>query len=114
MFGFEMKKALIDDSLTGDSKGGIYENLVADMLIKKNIPLRYYCRDNSSLKIEFLIEKSAAIIPIDVKAKRGRSTSLDSLLKHEEIPFGYKFMAGNVGKEDKKITLPFYMIPFCL
>lgn len=114
MFGFEMKQALIDDSLTGDSKGGIYENLVADMLIKKNIPLRYYCREDSSLEIEFLIERSAAIVPIEVKAKRGKSTSLDSLLKHEEISFGYKFMAGNVGKENKKITIPFYLVPFCL
>lgn len=41
-------------------------------------------------------------------------TSLDSILKHEDIRYGFKFSAGNVGKEGKKISLPFYMIPFVL
>lgn len=114
MYGFDMKKALIDDTLVGDSKGGIYENLIADMLIKRNIPLRYYCREDSSLEIEFLIEKEACIIPIEVKSKRGKSTSLDTILNHDDVKFGYKFSAGNVGQEGKKISLPFYMVPFVL
>ncbi|MBP5134673.1 MAG: AAA family ATPase, partial [Paludibacteraceae bacterium] len=32
MYGMEMKKAVFDDTLKGAAKGGIYENLVADML----------------------------------------------------------------------------------
>lgn len=112
MFGFEIKKAIYEDTLTGDSKGGIYEDLVADFLLKKNIPLRYYCREDSSVEIEFVIERDAAVIPIEVKAKRGKSMSLDTILKHEEIPYGYKFTAGNVGREGKKITMPLYLAPF--
>lgn len=114
MYGFDMKKALVEDTLVGDTKGGIYENLVADMLIKRNIPLRYYSREDSSLEIEFLIEKDACVVPVEVKSKRGKTTSLDSILKHEDIRYGFKFSAGNVGKEGKKISLPFYMIPFVL
>lgn len=114
MFGFEIKKAIYEDTLTGDSKGGIYENLVADFLLKKNIPLRYYCREDSSVEIEFVIEKDAAVIPIEVKAKRGKSLSLDALLKHDDIPYGYKFTSGNVGREGKKITMPLYLAPFVL
>jgi len=109
MFGYETKAAIVNDSLAGDSKGGIYENLVADILLKKNIPLRYYCREDSSVEIEFLIERQSAIVPIEVKAKRGKSMSLDSLLKHDDIPQGFKFTAGNVGIEGKKITLPLYL-----
>ena len=114
MYGFDMKKALVEDTLVGDTKGGIYENLVADVLIKRNIPLRYYSREDSSLEIEFLIEKDACVVPVEVKSKRGKTTSLDSILKHEDIRYGFKFSAGNVGKEGKKISLPFYMIPFVL
>lgn len=32
MYGFEMKQAILDDTLTGPVKGGIYENLIADIL----------------------------------------------------------------------------------
>ena len=112
--GFDMKKALVEDTMVGDTKGGIYENLVADMLIKRNIPLRYYCREDSSLEIEFLMEKDASVVPIEVKSKRGKTTSLDTILKHDDIRYGFKFSSGNLGKEGKKITLPFYLIPFAL
>ena len=43
-----------------------------------------------------------------------KKTSLDSILKYEDIRYGFKFSAGNVGKEGKNISLPFYMIPFVL
>ncbi len=114
MFGFEMKAAIFNDTLVGDSKGGIYENLIADILLKKNIPLRYYCREDSSVEIEFLIERDSAVIPIEVKSKRGKTMSLDSMLKHDEIKIGYKFTVGNVGLDGKKLTLPLYLAYFIL
>ncbi len=47
-----------------------------------------------------------------VKAKTGRTLSLNKVLKQRDIPFGYKFTGGNVGVSDKKITLPHYMSMF--
>ena len=41
MYGFQMKDALFHDSLKGPAKGGIYENLVPDILSKKGHPLNY-------------------------------------------------------------------------
>jgi len=35
MYGFEVKKEIIENTLKGPAKGGIYENLIADILIKK-------------------------------------------------------------------------------
>ena len=35
-------------------------------------------------------------------------TSLDSILKHEDIRYGFKFSAGNVGKEGKNIATVLY------
>ena len=103
MYGFEMKQAILDDTLTGPVKGGIYENLIADILMKSRHSLHYY--QNKNLEIEFLIEQNTKVI----KAENNRSQSMDQLLKNENIPYGYKFVNGNCGINGKKITLPLYL-----
>ena len=100
MYGFEMKQAILDDTLTGPVKGGIYENLIADILMKSRHSLHYY--QNKNLEIEFLIEQNTKVIPVDVKAENNRSQSMDQLLKNENIPYGYKFVNGNCGINGKK------------
>ena len=112
MYGYEMKQALLTDTLTGSAKGGIYENLIADFLIKKNYPLRYFKRDDSSSEVEFLIEKDCSAVPIEVKAKKGDTSSLDSLLKKEGTLYGYKLTGRNAGISGKKRTIPHYMAMF--
>lgn len=112
MYGFEMKKAIIDNTLTGDAKGGIYENLIADVLIKKNYKLDYYRNEHNSQEIEFVISKDSDIIPIEVKSTNGATLSLNEMLKRPNIKFGYKLISGNVGVADNKITLPLYMAMF--
>lgn len=107
MYGFEMKQAILDDTLTGPVKGGIYENLIVDILMKSRHSLHYY--QNKNLEIEFLIEQNTKVIPVDVKAENNRSQSMDQLLKNENIPYGYKFVNGNCGINGKKITLPLYL-----
>lgn len=112
MYGFEMKEALVTDILKGPAKGGIYENLVADILVKNGHKLCYYRSASGDLEMEFLLNDGAKIIPVEVKAKRGATASLDKLLMLNEIPYGYKLTAGNVGISGKKITLPLYMAMF--
>lgn len=112
MYGFDMKKAVVDDTLLGPMKGGIYENLVSDMLTKREIPLVYYSVPDNTQEIEFLISRDAQIIPVEVKSKNGSSVSLNHLLERKDIPFGYKLISGNVGVAGKKITLPLYMAMF--
>ncbi|MDY5918048.1 MAG: DUF4143 domain-containing protein, partial [Treponema sp.] len=103
---------LINDTLTGPVKGGIYENLIADFLLKKNIPLFYFKRDDSSSEIEFLLEKESSVVPIEVKSHKGSTSSLDTILKKDEVKYGYKIMNSNLGKSGKKITIPHYMTMF--
>ena len=112
MYGFEMKKAVIDDTLKGNTKGGLYENLICDMLTKRGYRLCYYRTDNGSVEIEFLITKDAQVIPVEVKAGNGSTVSLNHLLENNSIPFGYKLISGNIGINGKKIVLPLYMTMF--
>lgn len=112
LYGFEIKKTIIDDTLSGNAKGGIYENLIADMLTKRGYKLNYYRTDNGSVEVEFLISKDAKIIPIEVKANNGSTISLNEMLKRNDISYGYKLISGNVGVNDKKIVMPLYMAMF--
>ena len=112
MYGFDMKKAVIDNTLKGNVKGGIYENLILDMMSKRGYKLNYYRTDNGSVEVEFLMTKDAQVIPIEVKAGNGSTISLNTLLAKDDIPYGYKLISGNVGVNDKKIVLPLYMTMF--
>ena len=112
MYGFEMKKEIIGNTLKGPAKGGIYENLIADVLIKKNLRLNYYKADDNTQEIEFLLNGKGSVIPIEVKSGKGASISLNNMLMNPEIKTGYKLIAGNVGQDGKKITLPLYMAMF--
>ncbi|MCL2156326.1 MAG: ATP-binding protein, partial [Leptospirales bacterium] len=112
MYGFEIKKEIIENTLKGPAKGGVYENLIADILIKKDRKLNYYKSDNNSQEIEFLLSSNGSVIPIEVKSGNGPSVSLNNLLAKPEIKTGYKLVAGNLGQADKKITMPLYMAMF--
>lgn len=109
MYGFEMIAAIIRDELQGPMKGGIYENVVADMLVKAGRDLHYWMNNKGNIKIEFLLEKEASVVPVEVKAKRGATASLNKLLEQDDMKYGYKLSAGNIGVSGKKITLPLYM-----
>lgn len=113
MYGYEMKQAVLFDTLKGPAKGGIYENLIADILIKKAIPLYYYKNENNTQEIEFLLTSpDSEIIPVEVKAGNGPTVSLNTFLQGHPSSIGYKFISGNVGIADRKIVLPLYMAMF--
>lgn len=112
MYGFSMKEAIIDNTISGLVKGAIYENAVADILLKKKIPLYYYKKDGSKQEVEFLINDKHHIIPLEVKAGNTASYSLNEFIEKEKPPYAYKFISGNVGVYGPKITLPLYMTMF--
>ena len=109
-YGMLAKRQVLDGSLKGTVKGGIYENLVAGILVRNGIPLRYY--RNDEVEMEFVVETSDGVVPVEVKAQTGRTLSLDKMLRDDSIPYGYKLTGGNVGVSGKKITIPHYMAMF--
>lgn len=111
-YGFEIKSAVIENSLTGPAKGGIYENLVCDIMTKRGYKLSYYKTDNASQEIEFLITTQNGVVPIEVKAGNGASISLNSFINEFKPTVAYKLVTGNVGIAQTKITMPLYMAMF--
>ncbi len=121
-YGYEIKAALLEDNnidekpsniIMRSAKGGIYEALAADMLYKSGHTSLWFYRDEKGTpEIEFFIENGDGVIPIEIKAGRNKTKSLDAVLKSEDIRYGYKFASQNIGKAGKKITLPMYMMMF--
>lgn len=112
MYGFDLKEPILNNTLTGPIKGGIYENLICDMLIKRGYKLYYYKNSENSQELEFLITKNSKIIPVEVKAGNGPSISLNNFILKYNPPYAYKLVTGNIGVIDTKITLPLYMVMF--
>lgn len=111
MYGFETKRMILDNTIKGNVKGGIYENIIAECLVKKNYHLYYFKPDNQH-EIEFLIEKEGEVIPIEVKAGNTATPSLNSFIDSYKPSIAYKMIDGNLGVVEVKKTLPHYMIIF--
>lgn len=111
--------ASLDDSapahlIQGDLsiyKGALYENIVADALIKQGRGLYYYGNSNG-LEIDFIIEKDGKPALVEVKARDGRTKSSDTILKDKtkyDIDLCIKLTAGNIGVSGNKATYPYYL-----
>ena len=99
----------------GTYKGALYENIVADMLVKQGYALYYYRNDASTLEMDFFVRNTDSLIPVEVKAGTNASSSLNRLThdggkgKYGDIRFGIKFTAGNIGFNGQYYTFPYFL-----
>lgn len=114
MKDFALKQTIIENTLTANTKGGIYECAIADALYKNGYTLYFYKNDSAKKEIDFLIQKEGIIIPIEIKSGNNKAKSLISVMnKDKNIPISYKFIDGNIGlSNDNILTLPLYMACF--
>lgn len=114
MKDFSLKQHIVENTVTGNTKGGIYECAIADTLHKKGYQLYFYKNETTKREIDVIIQKDGAIVPVEIKSGNSRATSLKAVVKNnKDIPLAFKFIDGNVGiSEDGIVTLPLYMIMF--
>ncbi len=111
MYGFDTKLAVLNNTIKGNARGGIYENVISECLIKRGYTL-YYFKPDSEHEIEFLIEKNGEIVPIEVKAGNNPTASLNNFIHDFSPSLAYKLVGGRNGQVDVRITLPHYMVMF--
>lgn len=111
MYGTEIKLAILNNTIKGNAKGGIYENVIAECLVKRGYALYYYKPDDSH-EIEFIIEKNSGTVPVEVKAGNTASVSLNTFIKDFSPNIAYKLIGGRNGVNGVKYTLPHYMVMF--
>lgn len=111
-YGFQTKLAVLNNTILGNAKGGIYENLISEILIKLGYSLHYYKTENSTMEIEFVIEKDGGTIPVEVKAGNSDTPSLNTFLEKFRSKYGIKLIDGNLGVSENKLVLPHFMAMF--
>ena len=93
-------------------KGAIFENIVADMLVKEGYNLYFYRDESGRLEMDFFIRDTKNLIPVEVKANDNASISLNNLIKsnsYKDIKYGIKLCNKNIGFNDKFYTFPHFM-----
>ena len=97
----------------GIFKGGIFENVIAQILLNNNLPLYYYRKDGR-MEIDFITLIDNNIIPIEVKSGHNtKSISLKNLIENNQIKYGIKLSLNNVNCTSDKIKcFPLYMSMF--
>lgn len=114
MKDFFLKQHIVENTLEGNTRGGIYECAVADLLYKKGYQLYFYKNETTRKEIDFLIQKDGEVIPIEVKSSNTKASSLNGILsKWPEIRTSWKLVDGNIGvNENGSTTIPLYMVMF--
>ncbi len=95
----------------GVYKGALYENVVAEALVKSGYELYYYKRDTGTLEEDFFIRSKKSLLPLEVKATNGTAKSLRTLINGEQyadISYGLKLVSGNIGFSNNIYTFPYF------
>lgn len=93
-------------------KGAIYENIVADMLVKEGYNLYFYKNEKGTIEMDFFIRDKNSLIPIEVKANDNSTISLNKLIdskNYKDIKYGIKLCNKNIGFNGKFYTFPYFM-----
>lgn len=92
-------------------KGGLFESIIGEALVKSGYELRYFKKESSTLQEEFFVRHKDDLVPIEVKASNNNSKSLSTLIKssdYKEIRFGIKIVRGNIGFSSNICTFPHF------
>ncbi len=111
MLDDESQEDLRSNKNLGVYKGALYENMVAEALVKQGYRLFYYKKSNSTLEIDFFIRSKKSLIPIEVKATDGKAKSMNTIISSKHYPdirYGFKLSKNNVGHNNNIYTFPYF------
>lgn len=93
-------------------KGAIYENIVADMLVKSGYNLFFYKNKKGTIEMDFFVRDDNSLIPLEVKANDNATISLNNLIEsnsYTDIKYGIKLCNKNIGFNGKFYTFPYFL-----
>ena len=116
ILGLELSDLLLKNDFNSINKGSIAELFVGLELMKisnKKNELYYWQREskNSQAEVDYLVQKNATIIPIEVKSgTKGSMQSLFLFLHEKKIETGIRVSQENFSKYDKINVFPIYAV----
>ena len=108
----EVQEDLRNNKNFNTYKGAIYENMVADMLVKQGYALYFYRNEKGTVEMDFFVRDADSLIPVEVKAIDGSTPSLNALIgkdKYSDIRYGIKLANRNIGFNGKFYTFPYFL-----
>jgi len=108
----EVQEDLRNNKNFNTYKGAIYENIVADMLVKQGYNLYFYKNEKGTIQMDFFLRDKDSLIPVEVKANDGATVSLNNLIeseKYKDIKYGIKLCYKNIGFNGKFYTFPYFL-----
>lgn len=93
-------------------KGAIYENILAEILVKQGYSLYFWKNEKGTIEMDFFVRDHDSLIPVEVKAADGPTPSLNKLIEKEsfsDIHYGIKFSGKNIGFNGEFYTFPYFL-----
>lgn len=105
-------QVLIKNDIFKEYKGGMTEQYVLQQMKSKGVsPIYYHNTDNSRLELDFVIQRNAQMVPIEVKAEGNvRANSLTALLGKRPELHAERFSMLPYKVQGNLINFPLYAI----
>ncbi|MDR3272727.1 MAG: ATP-binding protein [Flavobacteriaceae bacterium] len=112
-FKLDSLTVLKGDRLFTEFKGILTENYVLQALVRLFGKEQFYWTSGNTAEVDFLLQKSGEIIPIEVKSSLStKARSLSLYRKNYNPKISIKFSLKNLEKQDDLLNLPLYLSDF--
>jgi predicted AAA+ superfamily ATPase len=91
--------------------GALYEQIVAEALVKSGYALCYYKRPDSTLEQDFFVRTMNSLVPIEVRETSTRTKALKTFIQSDSYPdisWGIKLGKDNIGLANDIYTFPYF------
>lgn len=111
MADVDSRDILVDDSMMREYKGAFTELYVLTQMQPFDMPTYYYSANDSRIEIDFLVQHSGHIIPIEVKAEENvKSKSLKTYIEKHPHLRGLRISMRPYRQEEWMENLPLYAV----
>ena len=112
MVGVEAVQVLLANNIFSEYKGGMTEEYVLQQMTShQQKPIYYHNSDNSRLELDFLIQRDARLLPIEVKAEGNvRANSLSRLLGENEELTAIRYSMLPYKEQGQLTNVPLYAV----
>lgn len=112
-FRLDTQTSLKGDTLFTEFKGVLTENYVLQSLVRQFGEEQFYWTSGNQAEIEFILQVSNELIPIEVKsATNVRAKSLSEYRKKYSPTLSLRFSLKNMRKDEDLLNLPLYMVDY--
>lgn len=110
----EPKQVLINNQVFTEYKGGMTEEYVLQEMKALGItPIYYHKSEDSRLELDFIIQRHAEILPIEVKAEENvRANSLTTLLRANPNMKAVRLSMRPFKEQDQLTCVPLYAVSY--